>query len=328
MSGGAVVAAWLGLKWPDLRFDDNGAATNFDALVARPLQTLASRIMDIPVGLAALAWPVSALPAALAHHLFGKARLADLPDGSNGPQICALATNLLTGSLVELSARGIHDDFLGDCAAPSLPLATAIAASCSIPPSFRPVWLRIDARSWRGACAPGYECTRRSMFPLMLADGGNYDNQALHHVSQRYRVVLVSDGSAPMPAWTWVSGDWLTATLRSNRVLIDQVRLLHQRILRDLHHRQDTPQRVAYWAVASRVSDYGVADALPSDGELTLKLSRMRTRMGRYSAQEQGQLINWGYSACDAALRAELAPDAPPPPGWPVPQYALDGQSR
>lgn len=325
VSGGAVVAAWLGLNWRHLRFDSAGVAQNFDELVTQPLCKLASRILDVPVGMAGLLWPVSALPYGLARHLFGRALLSDLPDGGNGPQICALATNLLTGSLVELSARGIHDDFLGDCAAPRLPLATAIAASCSIPPSFRPVALRVRPDAWRGECAPGYARTRRGMFPLMLADGGNYDNQALHHVCKQYRIVLVSDGSAPMPSWSWVSGDWLTSTLRSNRVLIDQVRLLHQRMLRDLHHRQDTPQRVAYWAVASRIEDYGVADALPCDGELTYRLSRMRTRMGRYSAQEQGRLINWGYSACDAALRAELAPDAPPPRAWPVAAYALDG---
>jgi NTE family protein len=325
VSGGAVVAAWLGLKWRELHFDASGVAVNFEELVARPLCRLASRVLDIPVGLAALAWPVSALPYALAHHLFSTARLSELPDGNSGPQICALATNLLTGSLVELSARGIRDDFLGECSAPGLALATAIAASCSIPPSFRPVWLRIDARSWRGECAPGYERTRRAMFPLMLADGGNYDNQALSNVCKRYRTVLVSDGSAPMPSWSWVSGDWLTATLRSNRVLIDQVRLLHQRILRDLHYRQDTLQRVAYWAVASRVCDYGAAEAMPCDGELTLRLSRTRTRMGRYTPQEQGLLINWGYSACDAALRAELALEAAPPRAWPVPAYPLAG---
>jgi NTE family protein len=324
VSGGAVVAAWLGLKWRELRFDSDGVATNFAELVAQPLRRLASRVLDIPVGLSALVWPVSALPGALAHQLFGRARLADLPANGAGPHICALATNLLTGSLVELSATGIRDAFLGACDDPGLSLATAVAASCSIPPSFRPISLNINPRSWHGPSAPGYERTRRSSIPLRLADGGNFDNQALSHVREHFSQVLVSDGSAPMQPWTWVSGDWLTATLRSNRVLIDQVRLLHRRILSEIHHRPDAPQRVAYWAIASNIADYGAAGALRCDAGLTAHLSRMRTRMGRYTVQEQGRLINWGYAACDAALRANVDPAAPAPTGWPVAECGLE----
>lgn len=324
VSGGAIVAAWLGLKWRELEFEADGHAVNFPQLVEQPLRRLAATVLDIPVGLSALVWPVSALPGALARHLFGAARLADLPADGCGPQICALATNLLTGSLVELSAHGIRDSHLGACDDPELQLATAVAASCSIPPTFRPIALQIDPRSWHSSCEPGFERTRRSRFPLFLADGGNYDNQALAHVWEHYSQVLVSDGSAQMQPWTWLSGDWLTATLRSNRVLIDQVRLLHRRILSEMHHREDVPQRVAYWSIASDIVEYGASEALNCDAETTVRLSRLRTRMGRYTAREQGQLINWGYAACDAALRASVDPHAPAPTGWPVAEYGLE----
>ena len=44
------------------------------------------------------------------------------------------------------------------------------------------------------------------------------------------------------------------------------------------------------------------------------------------SPEEQGQLINWGYALCDAALRGrtpDLVPGARRPARWPVPEAAL-----
>jgi NTE family protein len=323
VSGGAIAAAYLGLRWRELEFDAGGVAQNFAAVIAGPLCALCSRVLDIPVGLSALAWPISALPLALSRSLFGQSRLGDLPDGTAGPRVCALATNLLTGGLVELSARGIRDPFLGECSVPGLPLAMAVAASCSIPPSFRPVTIQLDPRAWRGECTAAYARTRSRRAALRLVDGGNSDNQALSYIRMQYTQVLVSDGSAPMAPWGWISGDWLTATLRSNRVLIDHIRDLQRALLRHGQLGGGPAQHTAYWAIAGNVDDHDTAGALPCDPVLTQRLALMRTRMGRYTPKEQAQLLNWGYSACDAALRGSLDPGAAPPVAWPRPEYGL-----
>jgi NTE family protein len=50
----------------------------------------------------------------------------------------------------------------------------------------------------------------------------------------------------------------------------------------------------------------------------------MRTRLNPFSEREQGELINWGYAVCDAAIRRHVLADAVPPLQWPIPAFALD----
>jgi NTE family protein len=237
--------------------------------------------------------------------------------------VCVLATNLLTGAIAEFSHAGIQEECLGAYAWPELPLAHAVAASCSVPPSFRPVTLRLDPQRWLGPCPPRYERTRRRPAALRLVDGGNYDNLALSRVWDRYSYVLASVGSSPMLPWTWVSGDWLTATLRSNRILIDEVRDLRLRELQE-RNRLHGGQHCVFWTIDDDPQRFAAPGSLACASNTASRLARMRTRLGRHTAAEQGQLINWGYAACDAALRKGLVPDAPPPAGWPVPEHALN----
>jgi NTE family protein len=49
----------------------------------------------------------------------------------------------------------------------------------------------------------------------------------------------------------------------------------------------------------------------------------MRTRLNRFTEQEQCELINWGYAVCDAALRRHVEPSSIPPQ-WPYPRFALE----
>jgi NTE family protein len=57
---------------------------------------------------------------------------------------------------------------------------------------------------------------------------------------------------------------------------------------------------------------------------LTQSLDEVPTRLAAFDAQRQGQLINWGYALCDAALRARTALPVPLPPGLPKPAWPLD----
>lgn len=42
-----------------------------------------------------------------------------------------------------------------------------------------------------------------------------------------------------------------------------------------------------------------------------------------FPAKTQGQLINWGYALCDAAMRCYVLSESLQPGRWPVPKYPL-----
>ena len=56
----------------------------------------------------------------------------------------------------------------------------------------------------------------------------------------------------------------------------------------------------------SDIADYGLADALPAPHAATLALAMLSTRLARLDGEVQERLINWGYAACDAGLRAHV----------------------
>lgn len=323
VSGGAVVAAWLGLKWDKLEFSQQGIARNFEELVAQPLQRLCAKPLDIAVGLMGFLTTGSLLPHAFARQLFGKATLGDMVPQESGPEITIMCTNLLTGAFAGFNRSGITEGFLGFYPDQGLSLARAVGASCSLPPTFKPVKFSTTAKQWQGELPAKLLRIRERHVPLRLCDGGNYDNLALALVWDDYETVLVSDGSSPMPPWGWLSTDWITASLRSNRVLIDLLRDLRKRILME-HKFNDSrvPQQGAYWGIASKVANYPLSDPLVVDNETTEFLCNLRTRLGRYTRREIGELVNFGYAMCDSAMRSHLQPDAQRGE-WPVGEFAL-----
>lgn len=51
----------------------------------------------------------------------------------------------------------------------------------------------------------------------------------------------------------------------------------------------------------------------------TQELAATPTRLAKLDARTQERLINWGYAACDAAVRCHVDPSLPPPSGFPYP---------
>jgi NTE family protein len=84
VSGGSISAGMLGLKWPRLRFDAGGVATNLVSEVVEPIRALAGRTIDsIAITVGAVLPGVSIgdkVEAAYRKHLFGDATLQHLPD--------------------------------------------------------------------------------------------------------------------------------------------------------------------------------------------------------------------------------------------------------
>jgi NTE family protein len=91
---------------------------------------------------------------------------------------------------------------------------------------------------------------------------------------------------------------------RVRDILINQTRALRKRQLID-----DFQKKVrggAYWGVTTKIADYLLADAIARDSDRTAAQQRVRTRLNRFNAQEQGELINWGYALADAGMRTHV----------------------
>jgi hypothetical protein len=72
----------------------------------------------------------------------------------------------------------------------------------------------------------------------------------------------------------------------------------------------------AFWSVRSKISDYGLADALPCPDARSAELGRLATRLAAMPDDTQERLINWGYAICDAAMRRWVDHSLPPPAGF------------
>ena len=58
VSGGSIISGVLATRWDELKFDEHGKASNFEAVVADAVRRFCNRRLDIPAGiLALLTWP-------------------------------------------------------------------------------------------------------------------------------------------------------------------------------------------------------------------------------------------------------------------------------
>jgi NTE family protein len=161
---------------------------------------------------------------------------------------------------------------------------------------------------------------------LCLTDGGVYDNLGLERVWDRYATVLVSDAGAPFQITESSFGlrfSELMRAIRAVNIVTVQTRALPKRwLINDMKRGQ---VRGTYWGIATHIRDYrlethGCEPPLLGDNQITRSLSRIRTRLNRFSANEQKRLINWGYALTDAAMRRhvikgkEIAPGKLPYP--------------
>jgi NTE family protein len=116
-------------------------------------------------------------------------------------------------------------------------------------------------------------------------------------------------------------GDWVRHAPRVNEVIDNQVRSLR---VRQLIAEFESKQRMGtYWSVRMDIADYGLRDALPCPVEKTLLLASLKTRLKRLDGIVQEHLVNWGYAACDAAMRRWVDPALPKPVRSPYPASGI-----
>jgi len=340
VSGGSIVNGVLATRWKKLIFDEAEIAQNFDKIIAAPVRKFCNRHIDIPIGLLGfLCWPTVILspfrlnftPGELLAWvydltLFKGASLRDLPSDDDGPRFIFYATNYQTGVGVRFSRPYVGDWKLGLLKSQDIKVATAVAASSAFPPVFAPLLLRTQIDKWDPkAKAPlsGEKGMRERMY---LADGGIYDNLGLEAAS-RYKTVLISDAGAPFGltrcGWSFQFSH-VKRISRVRGVAMEQARALRTRHIVGDYQRKH--HEGTYWGIATHIDQYelekkGYGKPLTNDNNITYDMQNVSTRLWPFPAMIQGQLINWGYALCDAAMRRYVLTEPFDPGSWPVPDF-------
>ncbi len=324
VSGGSITAGVLGLRWHELGLDGGANAVasreDFVRLVVAPIRALAGRSIDVSSSLLGVFGPGTAgdwIARAYSKRVFHGATLQDLPDK---PRFVINATNVQSGVLWRFSKPYMRDYKVGQIENPNIPLAVAVAASSAFPPFLSPLVLHLQPSQFTpgsgeqkyGGKGDVLDDTFRGK--IVLTDGGIYDNLGLETVWKKYLTVLVSDGGGQIEPDAKRRHDWLHHLADVLGWTDNQVRSLRKRQLMDsltLKSRTrggpDDGRDGAYWGIRADLAKYGLTDALPCPLERTMELAKTPTRLTRLDATRQEQLINWGYAACDAALRKHCA---------------------
>lgn len=328
VSGGSITAGVLALRWSALAFDAGGVATNYVPEVVGPLRRLAGETLDASSTLGGVLLPgtvADRVAHSYAKHLFGDATLQDLPDDP-APRFLFDATSLQTGSLWRFSRRYMGDYRVGLVRRPTLSLAKAVAASSAFPPFLSPMVLYLGGVSVEAM--PSSDLHRAPFTEeAVLTDGGVYDNLGLETAWKRCRTVLVSDGGGQVEPDESPAHLWPQQSLRVLSVIDRQVRSLRKRHLIDsfrLGREEPTARgarRGCYWGIRTPMDEYKVADALHAPAAQTTRIAETKTRLAALEVEDQERIINWGYAACDASVRAFHAPAGPfRPPVFPYPR--------
>ncbi len=323
VSGGSITAGVLGMRWKELGFDGDGVPRNLGGAVVDPIRRLASRTVDVPAIATGTAWFGSIadhVVGRLKKHLFGDATLQGLPSDAEGPRFVINATNVQTGALWRFSRPYMADYRVGRVDSPTVPLAVAVAASAAFPPFLSPLELELEPDQVADSSGADLHLEPFTS-QVVLTDGGVYDNLGLETVWKRYRTVLVSDGGGDTGAEGDPKRDWPRHTYRVLNLIDDQVRALRKQQVvdsfcapaGDRNHRAG-----AYWGIRVDIAKYKLDDALPAPHVKTMELANTATRLKALPDELQKRIINWGYAAADAGIRAHVT-RAVPAPAWPYP---------
>jgi NTE family protein len=185
-----------------------------------------------------------------------------------------------------------------------------------------PVYFDFDPSIWRTLPGAYLHSNQSYLRHVVLTDGGVYDNLGLEAIYDRAETVLVSDASAPFDFDENPGGDAAAQLARANAIMMEQTRALRRREV--VENFKSGARKGAFWGIGTRILAYGVANPLAQDTALTESLKLIRTRLNRFSDEEQGHLINWGYALADAAMRKYVGiPEGALAGTWPDPQFPL-----
>jgi NTE family protein len=309
VSGGSIAAGVLAHRWTCLAFDPaTGVATNFEEEIGKPLLAFCSQTSDIWAGLKGILNPFQSASDYLAKRyrkaLFGNTTLKDLPVAGPGiPIFTFYATNMQTGRSFRFRQDMVADYKLGTNSQVRVDLAVAVAASSGFPPVFSPLILKTDPQHWKAGS--GLTNQEKLFRRIVLTDGGVYDNMGLQTMLNNVDVILVSDAGARFGIKESPGGDYFRQLGRVRDILIDQTRALRKSWL--IEDFKAGRRLGSYWGIGTNIGDYKAISPLAADGLVTSALEAVPTRLAATPPLLQGQLVNWGYALCDAALQTRAA---------------------
>ncbi|MBN2290470.1 MAG: patatin-like phospholipase family protein [Candidatus Glassbacteria bacterium] len=320
VSGGSIIAGVLGLNWMALGFDKIGVGRNFDKAVVEPVRRLACRTIDAGAFFRGLFWPGSINSMVIDYYrklLFGDSTLQELPDD---PRFVIVAANVQSNALWRFMKPYMRDWRVGEVKNPQVPLAFAVAASSAFPPVLSPAVLKLDPAVFSKGSGSDLQADafRRK---VVLTDGGVIDNLGLETAWKRYDTIFVSDAGEVIGPQEKPKRGWAGHTLQAVYMIHGQVQSLRKRQLIGSFIKRE--RKGAYWGIGSDIRNYGLDKTLECPLEKTARLAKVPIRLRRIAPVLQERLINWGYAACDTAVRRHFNGSHPEPPHFPYPQAGV-----
>ena len=317
VSGGSLVAGLLGIRWERLGFQ-NGVGTHFAEEVAGPTLSFCGVNVDVKSIILGLLAGSSTLEGFYEKHLVGKTTLQDLP---HRPEFIFNAYHLETGRNWRFSKARTHTWRIGDIKSPTTPMKKVLAASTALPPWFPPVRLRTNPEAFQKSEFADHFQEPSLRTRVTLGDGGVYDNLGFHPLRE-IKDILVSNGSSPlhvetMPKWKF----WVNRAIRPLGAALEQTRALRIiALLDDLKHQR---KNGALWMISTDPVEYTADNPFVIATGWPETLGRIRTRLNRFTEEEQKRLVNWGYIQADLAIRSHYRPELEAPVGLPFPDYSF-----
>lgn len=354
VSGGSILNGVMATRWSRLRLGSDGVFTNLDEEVARPLRGFCSKDLRTPLLLGTRLDPanwgvlirdwfsVSANFLAEGYERLYQSRLSDLPPPGPGvPRFVFCATNVRTGACWHFhggpKAR-MGDFYVGYTDACCVRVSDAVAASSSFPPGFSAFRLRLpkDVAFSRGdpwgeervvSAKRGDQQHGAIKQPVLLTDGGVYDNLAVEPVWNKYKTMLVSDAGRPFESVPESGQALITRLKRVADISMEQVAAVRKRwLVADFVAKKRTG---AIWTLHTLLEDFQLADICGYGPGVRKLLHRVRTDLDAFTEGEIACLENHGYSLADAALRCRapaLCPILTAPFRWPHDGWREDGR--
>jgi NTE family protein len=355
VSGGSILNGVLAARWSRLRLGPDGTYTNLVEEVARPVREFCSKDLRTPMllgtrlnpanwGVLVRDWfSVSANFLAEGYEPLYRSRLGDLPaPGPNVPRFVFCATNVRTGACWHFhggpQAR-MGDFYVGYCDAGCVRVSDAVASSSAFPLGFSAYRLRLPQGCTFSRGDPWGEervvSAKRGdqqhgavEQPVLLTDGGVYDNLAVEPVWKKYMTLLVSDAGQPLESVPRSGQAIITRLDRVAAISMAQVAAVRKRwLVADFLEKK---RNGAIWTLNTLLEDFTLKDSCGYGADARKLLHRVRTDLDAFTEGEIACLENHGYSLADAALRSRapgLCPRLEAPFRWPHAGWCDDGRA-
>ncbi|MGA1842890.1 MAG: patatin-like phospholipase family protein [bacterium] len=251
VSGGSIIAAYLGYKWNKLHFDTDHVATNFKKVIVNPITLFCGRTIDVGTILGGIINPVKhpseLLISKYRRHLFGNATLQNLPDTEDAPRFTIYATSMQSGASVRFTRDYLGEYHLGKIMNPALKLAIVVAASSAFPSPLCPVRVDVDANAWEKSDISDLHYDNYLKSTMWLVDGGVYDNLGLERIVKNCDTIMVSDAGAPFSIQRKMIYSRISQIARTKRtldIMSEQIRALRTRdlicnIINSFYHNEE-----------------------------------------------------------------------------------------